>query len=316
MSSSNNPHHINDPNFMLAMQNFRLTDDAHSQQPGSAHHNSSAGPVYENIEYYSSPTPSASIDHHLSHYGNFESSNKRAQPQVPTASVHNYHHSSPAPNNGQQSYGQSHPSQPHPLQHHQLNQTHHQQPHQRNPSSHHHQQSSQHYADHIPIYENLPTGPPSHGHNSGSSNTRSSGGAQPQQRPPLHSSAGAPVPLPPKAASSSSMYAHHSNDTYVPHMPPYSVGQRHQQHASSSSSGCSPSNVSPAPGAAPTRYSSVHQSSAGSGYGASGHQQSGGLVQTVQYVVAGGGGHYASRDRSPPARSNVSQQHYGQVGFL
>lgn len=37
------------------------------------------GPVYENIEYYAQPHP----NEHVLMYGNFESTNKKAQPQVP-----------------------------------------------------------------------------------------------------------------------------------------------------------------------------------------------------------------------------------------
>lgn len=37
------------------------------------------GPVYENIEYYAQPHP----NDHILMYGNFESTNKKAQPQVP-----------------------------------------------------------------------------------------------------------------------------------------------------------------------------------------------------------------------------------------
>lgn len=39
-------------------------------------------PVYENIEYFSQPT--SSDYHNLAYYGSFESSNKKAQPQVPS----------------------------------------------------------------------------------------------------------------------------------------------------------------------------------------------------------------------------------------
>lgn len=44
-------------------------------------HDSRIAPVYENVEYYTQPL---SYEHHI---GNFESSNKKAQPQVPSNGV-------------------------------------------------------------------------------------------------------------------------------------------------------------------------------------------------------------------------------------
>lgn len=264
MSSSNHSHHTSDPNFILAMQNFRINEDSNNHHQGSI---KPSGPVYENIEFYSSPTPSASIDQHLSHYGNFESSNKRAQPQVPTATVHNYHNSP----NGQQAYGH----QPQALQfQHQINQT---QMAQRHPSNL--IQSGHHYTDQIPIYENLPTAPKSH------KSSSSSTGAQPQ-KPPAASAAHIP-----KAAIYLHQNTQHNNDTYVPHMPPYTVSQY-------SSAGSGVASVTQASAAA-ARYAS-NNTPPSSTYVAPGH-----------YAV-GGVGQYPSRVHSP-AQSNISQYHQSQV---
>lgn len=267
MSSSNHAHNTSDPNFILSMQNFRISDDPnHQQQPGSASRQPT-GPVYENIEYYSSPTPSASIDQHLSHYGNFESSNKRAQPQVPTVSALNYQNSP----NGHQSYGQPQPpaSQQQPLHFQHRNQP-------NFPASHQ-------YLEHIPIYENLPTAP--------KPSLKLGTNAQPQKPP------AAPAGHLPKAAIYLQQNPQHNNDTYVPHMPPYTVAG---QYASGPGIGSVTQTSATA-----ARYSSNNTPPSG-GYSHPG-------VQTGGHY-ASSGGQYPSRVHSPAAQSNVLQsQQYQQV---